>query len=134
MYQNGVSDLLFILAESHKFHKYISHILRNRSIGARWKFGQKFLNISAATFSILAHDFLSCFFIKNLFKETVSQDGRGYKSGINWKVSLNPIISDAKKLFSWRAWSQFTIKSFSAVPKHLIWNNLVHSKLRCFYS
>ena len=30
-------------------------------------------------------------------KGTVSQDGRGYKSDIKQKVSLNPITSEAKK-------------------------------------
>ena len=30
-------------------------------------------------------------------KGTVSRDGRGYKSGINRKVSLNPIASEAKQ-------------------------------------
>jgi len=31
-------------------------------------------------------------------KGTVSQYGTGYKSGINQKVSLNPIDSEAKKV------------------------------------
>ena len=33
------------------------------------------------------------------FKGTVQRDERGYKSGINIYVYLNPITSEAKKLF-----------------------------------
>ena len=41
--------------------------------------------------------FIDLLFQLKLIKGIVSRDGRGYKSGINWKASLNPGASEAKK-------------------------------------
>jgi len=60
---------------------------------------------------------------KNQVKGSVSQDGRGYKSGINRKVSLNPGASEAKKVILLKGQLPYpvTFKGLStAVPKHLI--------------
>ena len=55
-----------------------------------------------------------CYYV---LKETVSRDGRGYESGINCKVSLNPGTSKTTKIISLKGQSASYIERFEHCTK-----------------
>ena len=67
------------------------------------------------------------------FKGTVSRDERGYKvESMERSLYINPIASEAKQVILLKGLFTIYILRFQRCNK--TYNNMVHSKLRCFFT